>query len=122
MEKLGHFVKGKREVLVIEEKRGIIESQFKEAFYDWPGSKPARMVGKHDENLQELVPEALLPHAWRYVSIGKMQTSPALGIRMDYVHFTVWLMLVGLAVFAVLRVIGMLSGTEDGKPHRPEEE
>lgn len=50
------FVKGKREVLVIEEKRGIIESQFKEAFYDWPGSKPARMVGKHDENLDELVP------------------------------------------------------------------
>ncbi len=50
------FVSGKREVLVIEEKRGIIESQFKEAFYDWPGSKPARMVGKHDENLKELVP------------------------------------------------------------------
>ncbi len=50
------FVRGKREVLVIEEKRGIIESQFKEAFYDWPGSKPARMVGKHDENLDELVP------------------------------------------------------------------
>lgn len=50
------FVRSKREVLVIEEKRGIIESQFKEAFYDWPGSKPARMVGKHDENLDELVP------------------------------------------------------------------
>ncbi|GLT09535.1 MFS transporter [Sulfitobacter porphyrae] len=50
------FVRSKREVLVIEEKRGIIESQFKEAFYDWPGSKPARMVGKHDENLEELVP------------------------------------------------------------------
>jgi indolepyruvate ferredoxin oxidoreductase len=50
------FVKGKKEVLVIEEKRGIIESQFKEAFYDWPGSKPQRMVGKHDENLEELVP------------------------------------------------------------------
>lgn len=50
------FVRGKKEVLVIEEKRGIIESQFKEAFYDWPGSKPQRMVGKHDENLKELVP------------------------------------------------------------------
>lgn len=50
------FVRGKREVLVIEEKRGIIESQFKEAFYDWPGSKPARMVGKHDENLDDLIP------------------------------------------------------------------
>ncbi|MFD2739112.1 indolepyruvate ferredoxin oxidoreductase family protein [Sulfitobacter aestuarii] len=50
------FMRGKREVLVIEEKRGIIESQFKEAFYDWPGSKPERMVGKHDEKLNELVP------------------------------------------------------------------
>ncbi|MBD3664119.1 indolepyruvate ferredoxin oxidoreductase family protein [Sulfitobacter sp. TSTF-M16] len=50
------FVKDKREVLVIEEKRGIIESQLKEAFYDWPGSKPARMVGKHDEKLDPLVP------------------------------------------------------------------
>ena len=50
------FVQGKREVLVIEEKRGIIESQFKEAFYDHPGQKPLRMVGKYDENMQELVP------------------------------------------------------------------
>src|SRR5215475_10346270 len=43
------FVRGKREILVVEEKRGIIESQFKEYFYDYPGSKPERMVGKHDE-------------------------------------------------------------------------
>ncbi|WP_417207842.1 TRAP transporter small permease [Antarctobacter sp.] len=64
----------------------------------------------------------LLPHAWKFVAIGKMQTAPALGIRMTYVHLTVWLVLVGLALFAVLRVIGMLTGTDDGKPHRPEEE
>ncbi len=50
------FVKNKREVLVIEEKRGIIESQFKEYFYDWPGRKPERMVGKYDENEQSLLP------------------------------------------------------------------
>src|SRR5260221_372713 len=31
------FVREKREILVIEEKRGIIESQFKEYFYDYPG-------------------------------------------------------------------------------------
>lgn len=62
----------------------------------------------------------LLPHAWRYVAIGKMQTAPALGIRMDFVHFTVWLMLAGLAVFGLFRVLGMLSGAEDGKPERPE--
>ncbi|MEZ5649487.1 MAG: indolepyruvate ferredoxin oxidoreductase family protein [Burkholderiaceae bacterium] len=50
------FVRGKREILVIEEKRGIIESQFKEYFYDYPGDKPQRMVGKQDENGHDLVP------------------------------------------------------------------
>jgi indolepyruvate ferredoxin oxidoreductase len=50
------FVQGKREVLVVEEKRGIIESQFKEYFYDYPGRKPKRMVGKQDDNGERLVP------------------------------------------------------------------
>ncbi len=50
------FVKNKHEVLVVEEKRGIIESQFKEYFYDYPGRKPQRMVGKQDENEGRLVP------------------------------------------------------------------
>src|SRR3984893_5052560 len=50
------FVRNKREILVVEEKRGIIESQFKEYFYDYPGHKPERMVGKNDENNQALVP------------------------------------------------------------------
>jgi len=50
------FVKDKQEVLVIEEKRGIVESQFKEYFYDWPGHKPHAMVGKRDEDGERLVP------------------------------------------------------------------
>ncbi|WP_417423924.1 indolepyruvate ferredoxin oxidoreductase family protein [Hoeflea sp.] len=50
------FVREKREVVVIEEKRGIIESQFKEYFYDWPGHKPQRMVGKNDETGRRLIP------------------------------------------------------------------
>ena len=50
------FVRGKKEVMVVEEKRGIIESQFKEYFYDWPGEKPELMVGKRDENGDRLVP------------------------------------------------------------------
>ncbi|NIV17860.1 MAG: indolepyruvate ferredoxin oxidoreductase family protein [Woeseiaceae bacterium] len=50
------FVHDKQEVLVVEEKRGIIESWFKEYFYDYPGRKPRRMVGKYDENGQRLVP------------------------------------------------------------------
>ncbi|MCK8483462.1 indolepyruvate ferredoxin oxidoreductase family protein [Aliiroseovarius sp. S2029] len=50
------FVRGKTEVLVVEEKRGIIESQFKEYFYDWPGEKPNRMVGKYDSQGEPLIP------------------------------------------------------------------
>jgi indolepyruvate ferredoxin oxidoreductase len=50
------FVHGKNEVLVIEEKRGIIESQFKEYFYDYPGRKPKRMIGKEDGHGKPLVP------------------------------------------------------------------
>ncbi|MCC0074304.1 MAG: indolepyruvate ferredoxin oxidoreductase family protein [Rhodobacter sp.] len=50
------FVEGKDEVMVIEEKRGIIESQLKEYFYDWDGQKPHHMVGKTDETGQRLVP------------------------------------------------------------------
>ena len=50
------FVRGKREILVVEEKRGIIESQFKEYFYDYPGAKPDVMVGKHDERGERLIP------------------------------------------------------------------
>ena len=50
------FVTGKDEVLVIEEKRGIIESQFKEYFYDWPGAKPRKMVGKHRAAGDPLLP------------------------------------------------------------------
>ncbi len=62
------FVRGKDEVVVVEEKRGIIESQLKEYFYDWPGDKPIRMVGKNDEAggdlipwIGELSPKLLLP-------------------------------------------------------------
>jgi len=50
------FVRGKQEVLVVEEKRGIIESQFKEYFYDWPGDKPNKMVGKHRAAGDPMIP------------------------------------------------------------------
>ena len=50
------FVRHKQEVLVVEEKRAIVESQLKEYFYDHPGHKPRAMVGKRDENGERLVP------------------------------------------------------------------
>lgn len=64
----------------------------------------------------------LLPQAWRYTAIGKMQTSPALDLRMDFVHVTMFLLLALLGLFGTLRVIGMLSGAVDGRPQKPEEE
>lgn len=64
----------------------------------------------------------LLPHAWRYVSIGKLQTSPALGVRMDFIHLTVWLTLFGLAVFAVLRIVQMVVLKQSGRHHQAQPE
>ena len=58
----------------------------------------------------------LLPMAWQYTRIGTFQTSPALGLQMSYVHFTMFLMLALLAFFAVLRVLGMIAGTTNGRP------
>lgn len=58
----------------------------------------------------------LVPAAWKYVSIGKLQTSPALGVRMDYIHFSVLALLVVLAVFAGARVVAMLFGDDAGQP------
>ena len=62
------FLEGKEEVLVVEEKRGLIESQLKEHLYDRDIEKPRLILGKHDENgkhliswVEELSPSGLAP-------------------------------------------------------------
>ncbi|MFN4154377.1 MAG: TRAP transporter small permease [Paracoccaceae bacterium] len=62
----------------------------------------------------------LLPSAWFYTSIGMRQTSPALGVRMDYIHGSVLLLLALLGIFSALRVVSMLTGAEDGRAVRTE--
>lgn len=59
----------------------------------------------------------LIPAAWRYVSIGALQTSPALGVRMNIIHFSVFALLVGLLLFAALRVVAMIWFGSEGQPH-----
>ncbi|WP_185983423.1 TRAP transporter small permease [Aureimonas mangrovi] len=59
--------------------------------------------------------------AWRFVSIGAFQRSPSLRITMDIVHASVFTLAILLFLFATLRVVGMLAGTDDGRPQRPEE-
>lgn len=63
----------------------------------------------------------LIGPAWKYVSIGVYQTSPAMSLRMDFVHFSVFLLLAILALFSVLRVVSMLVLGEDGRPVRRED-
>ena len=53
---------------------------------------------------------ALLAPAWRYVEIGKLQTSPALGLRMDFAHATTLILAGSLGVFALIRLIGQFRG------------
>nr|WP_272945646.1 TRAP transporter small permease [Thalassospira australica] len=57
----------------------------------------------------------LLSPAWMFVSIGVLQTSPALGVRMDFIHATVFILLAALCLFAVLRIIRIIAGVSDGK-------
>ncbi|MFV0475545.1 MAG: TRAP transporter small permease [Pikeienuella sp.] len=64
----------------------------------------------------------LIPGAWTYMMIGKMQTSPALGWRMDIAHASTLVLIGSLGLFAAIRVVAMLAGASDGLPENREEE
>ena len=51
------FARGAKEVLVVEEKRRVVETQVKDALYSLPGGERPRVVGRTDENGAVLVPE-----------------------------------------------------------------
>jgi TRAP-type transport system small permease protein len=80
-----------------------------------PGRAPwiMRLVSAGATAILSLV---LIPYAWFYTSIGALQTSPALGWRMDLIHASILVLLASLFIFSALRVAGMLTGTTDGLP------
>jgi indolepyruvate ferredoxin oxidoreductase len=49
------FAQGKREILVVEEKRAIIEPQLKDALFNAPADRRPTVVGKTDERGQKLL-------------------------------------------------------------------
>ncbi len=55
-EGIRHFAEGLDEVLVVEEKRALIENQLKEQLYNWRADVRPRVVGKFDENGEVLLP------------------------------------------------------------------
>ena len=59
--------------------------------------------------------------AWKFTRIGAFQQSPSLRWPMDIIHASVLLLSVMLFLFALLRVIGMIAGNDDGHPHLSEE-
>jgi len=79
-----------------------------------PGNWPWRLRLISATMTAMLCAYLILP-AWKYVSIGAMQTSPAMTLRMDFVHFTVFGLLVTLLLFSAFRVIRMVFAGDDGK-------
>lgn len=64
----------------------------------------------------------LISPAALFTKIGARQTAPALGIHMDWIHAAALVTLLVLGIFAILRVIGMIIGTDDGLPTKSAEE
>ncbi|MBK8908588.1 MAG: indolepyruvate ferredoxin oxidoreductase family protein [Rhodospirillales bacterium] len=50
------FARGLEEILVVEEKRGVIENQLKEQLYNWDEAVRPRVVGKFDEAGEWILP------------------------------------------------------------------
>lgn len=58
----------------------------------------------------------LLPAAWAYTMVGSRQTAPSLGWRMDFVHASMLVLFIALALWALMRAFEMLTGRHDGRP------
>lgn len=87
-----NFASGQTELMVIEEKRGIVEAQIKEALYHQVSQHRPRVTGKCDEHGKVLLPEVseftplLVANAFvsRLLQILE-QTHPDLHTRLDKV-------------------------------------
>jgi indolepyruvate ferredoxin oxidoreductase len=57
-ETIREFAEGLEEIVVIEEKRSVVESQLKEQLYNWQAKRRPLVVGKQDERGEWLFPSA----------------------------------------------------------------
>jgi len=83
------FAKGLAEILVVEEKRGILENQITGQLYNWPVAERPQVIGEHDEhgnvlvsNLSELTP-AMVARAIGS-RIAKFHDSDAMRARLEF--------------------------------------
>jgi indolepyruvate ferredoxin oxidoreductase len=93
-----HFAEGLEEILVVEEKRQVLEYQLKEQLYNWREDVRPRVVGKFDEKGEWALPHGqwLLPAAHELTPaiiaraiagrIGRFFSSPRIRERLDFLE------------------------------------
>jgi indolepyruvate ferredoxin oxidoreductase len=90
-EGIRHFAEGLEEILVIEEKRAVIENQFKEQLYNWREDVRPRVIGKFDENRNWILPsngELTPAQIARVIAprIARFHTSPGIAERLAFLE------------------------------------
>jgi len=85
------FAEGLDEILVVEEKRAVIENQLKEQLYNWRSDVRPRVVGKFDEVGKWVLPSSgeLTPARIARViaaRIDKFYTSPRIKDRLEFLE------------------------------------
>ncbi len=83
------FADGLEEILVVEEKRSIVEDQLTGQLYNWPVSKRPRVVGEYDEQGRELLPSygELTPASVARAIAGRIRhfhDSDSVRARLDF--------------------------------------
>jgi indolepyruvate ferredoxin oxidoreductase len=90
-EGIRHFAEGLEEILVVEEKRAVIENQFKEQLYNWREDVRPRVIGKFDEQRNWILPSTgeLTPAMIARViaqRIARFHTSPRIQERLAFLE------------------------------------
>ena len=90
-EGIRHFAEGLEEILVVEEKRAVIENQFKEQLYNWREDVRPRVIGKFDENRNWILPsngELTPAQIARVIAqrIARFYTSPRIAERIAFLE------------------------------------
>ncbi len=85
------FAEGLEEILVVEEKRALIENQLKEQLYNWNENVRPRVIGKFDETGEWILPSAdeLTPARIARViarRIARFHTSPQIEERLKFLE------------------------------------
>jgi indolepyruvate ferredoxin oxidoreductase len=85
------FAEGLEEVLVVEEKRAVIETQLKEQLYNWPADTRPRIIGKHDEDGEWILPSPgeLSPAQIAQIiakRIARFRQSPRIAERLTFLE------------------------------------